>query len=454
MRLHSLHVRLLVAAAISISAALVVAGFGLTALFEHHVERRLDLQLENYLSELIGRIEPDGDGGIRITHELGDPRFDQPLSGLYWQVQDDAHHALIRSRSLWDGMLALPHDQLSLGVVHRHELPGPGGQSLLVREQQVIVLPQTDARRLRIAVAIDRSDLVAARDDFAKDMLPYLVLLAVVLLLATWLQIKMGLSPLDHIRRGVLSIRSGNAHRLNEDYPDEVEPLVDEINELLDSRDKLVEDARAWTADLAHGLKTPLTALGADAQRLRARGEIGMAEDLEQLAQSMRRRVDRELIRARLRSEAGGRTQHADLLKIARGVVATLKRTPSGESLAWEIEASGPAQVRLSPDDLAELLGNLLDNAGKWARARVRIVLSRHQGWRLTIEDDGPGVPEEQRTRLGQRGVRLDEQTAGTGLGLAIARDIVAAYDGQLQFGLSRLGGLEVRLDLPAALAD
>jgi signal transduction histidine kinase len=216
----------------------------------------------------------------------------------------------------------------------------------------------------------------------------------------------------------------------------------------------LVEDARAWTADLAHGLKTPLTALGADAQRLRARGETGMAEDLEQLAQSMRRRVDRELIRARLRSEASGRAQHADLLKIARGVVATLKRTPSGESLAWEIEASGPAQVRLSPDDLAELLGNLLDNAGKWARARVRIVLSRHHGWRLTIEDDGPGVPEEQRTRLGQRGVRLDEQTAGTGLGLAIARDIVAAYDGQLKFGLSRLGGLEVRLDLPAALAD
>jgi len=453
-KLRSLHVRLLVAATVSISAALVIAGFGLTALFEHHVERRLDLQLETYLSELIGRIEPDQTGGIKLIRELGDPRFDQPLSGLYWQIQDDTQHALIRSRSLWDGMLALPDDQLSLGVVHRHELPGPGGQSLLVREQQVIVLPQTEARRLRIAIAVDRSDLIAARDEFSQDMLPYLVLLAVALLLATWLQVRMGLSPLDRIRRGVLSIRSGTIRRLSETYPDEVQPLVDEINELLDAGDKVVEDARAWTADLAHGLKTPLTALSADAQRLRAKGEAGMADDLEQLAQSMRRRVDRELIRARLRSEASSRAKHSDLLKILRGVVATLKRTPAGESLSWEIEAAEPAQVRLPPDDLAELLGNLLDNACKWSRTRVRVNIHRHDGWRLVIEDDGPGVAEDQRAKLGQRGMRLDEQTAGTGLGLAIARDIAAAYEGKLAFGLSKLGGLAVHLNFPAATPD
>jgi len=454
MRLRSLRVRLLVAATISISAALVVAGFGLTALFEHHVERRLDLQLETYLSELIGRIEPNDSGGIELTRELGDPRFDQPLSGLYWQIQDDAQRALIRSRSLWDGMLVLPDDQLSLGVVHRHDLPGPGEQSLLVREQQVIVLPQTEARRLRIAVAVDRSDLIAARDEFSQDMLPYLLLLAVALLLATWLQVRMGLSPLDDIRRGVLSIRSGNTRRLGENYPDEVQPLVDEINELLDAGDRVVEDARAWTADLAHGLKTPLTALSADAQRLRAKGEAGMADDLEQLVQSMRRRVDRELIRARLRSEATSRVKNSDLPKILRGVVATLKRTPAGELLNWEIEATEPAQVRLPPDDLAELLGNLLDNAGKWASTRVRVGICWHDGWRLVIEDDGPGVAEEQRAKLGQRGMRLDEQTAGTGLGLAIARDITAAYDSHLVFGLSSLGGLAIQLDLPAVELD
>ena len=452
MKLRSLRVRLLVAAAFTISVALVVAGFGLVTLFEHHVERRLDSQLETYLTELIGRIEPDGEGGIKLTRELGDPRFDEPLSGLYWQIQDDEHRTLIRSRSLWDWILSLPRDQLSLGVVHRHELPGPADQSLLVREQQIIVLPQTEAWRLRVAVAVDHSDLIAARKGFSKDLLPYLILLAAALLLATWFQVRMGLSPLDRIRRGVAAVRSGKSSRLAEPSLDEVQPLVDEINELLDARDRTVEDARAWTADLAHGLKTPLTALGADAQRLRDRGDDAMADDLEQLAEGMRRRVDRELIRARLRSESSGRPKQADLVKTLRGLVKTLRRTPAGEAVNWDLELPARGEVQLAPEDLAELLGNLLDNAAKWARNRVRVRVGVDPGlqWHVRIEDDGPGVAAEQRDRLGQRGLRLDEQTTGSGLGLAIARDIVAAYRAELEFGISELGGLAVTLALPA----
>jgi signal transduction histidine kinase/CheY-like chemotaxis protein len=449
-RLRSLHVRLLVAAAISISGALVIASFGLSKLFEQHVERRLDEQLESYLSELIGRIEPDGAGSIKLTRGLPDPRFDQPLSGLYWQIQDDAHRMLVRSRSLWDGMLALPRDELALDVVHRHELPGPVDQSLLVRERQVIILPETDARRLRIAVAVDRSDLIAARDAFSQDLLPYLALLAAALFSATWLQIRTGLSPLDHIRRGVLSIRSGKSSRLTEVYPDEVQPLVDEINELLDSRDRAVDDARTWTADLAHGLKTPLTALSADAQRLRALGETSMADELEQLVELMRRRVDRELIRARLRSDATKRPRHADFAKIARGIVATLKRTPTGASRTWDLDMPERAEVMLPADDLAELIGNLLDNASKWAHQRIRVRISREENWKALIEDDGPGVAANQRLRLGQRGLRLDEMTAGNGLGLAIAGDIIGTYGCTMEFEESPLGGLAVILSLPA----
>lgn len=454
MKLRSLRVRLLVAAAFTISAALVVAGFGLVTLFEHHVERRLDLQLETYLTELTGRIEPDGEGGIKLTRELADPRFDEPLSGLYWQIQDDEHRSLIRSRSMWDWVLPLPLDRLTLGVVHRHELPGPDGQSLLVREQQIIVLPQTLARRLRISVAVDRSDLIAAREGFSNDLLPYLILLAAALFLATWLQVRMGLSPLDHIRRGVSAVRSGKTLRLTEPYPDEVQPLVGEINELLDSRDRSVEDARAWTADLAHGLKTPLTALSADAQRLRDQGDDEMADNLEQLAEHMRRRVDRELIRARLRSEVAGRPRQADLVRTLRGLINTLKRTPAGEGLSWDAELPTRAEVGLAPEDLAELLGNLLDNAGKWALARVRIRVHRDDPCRVLIDDDGPGVAPEQRAQLGQRGLRLDEQTTGTGLGLAIARDIIAAYRGRMDLGRSELGGLSVTLTLPGAGSD
>jgi signal transduction histidine kinase len=446
-----LHLRLLLAAAVSISVALVLAGFGLVALFGHHVERQLDVQLEAFLTELIGGIEPDSENGIVLTRQLSDPRFEQPLSGLYWQIQDDQHRALIRSRSLWDRMLELPQDELSLGVVHRHEFAGPNSQSLLVREKQVIVFPDTDPHRLRVAVAIDRSDLLAARDGFTRDILPYLVLLAVALWLATWWQVRTGLSPLDRIRHGVLKVRSGSARRLTGEFPDEVTPLVEEINGLLQSRDKAVEDARAWTADLAHGLKTPLTALSADAQRLRQQGESLMADDLENLVQAMRQRVDRELIRARLRSESSALKQHADLVKAVEDLVKTVRRTPLGEALDWHVHMPPQAEVAVPSVDLVELLGNLLENASQWARRRVRIEVSSGHGWIIRIDDDGPGVPADKLTRLGERGLRLDERREGTGLGLAIAQDVVSAYKGEIDFVLSSLGGLSVVVTLPAA---
>ncbi len=444
MRNRSLRFRLLAAAAVSVSLALVVAAFGLVILFEHHVERRLEQELETDLRRLIARIKIDSDGRIYIRNEMADPRFEEPLSGLYWQIQDDERPTLLRSRSLWDAMLDLPKDQLNLGVVHRHMLDGPVDQSLMVREQQVIVRPQTEARRLRVAVAMDRSELLTARAAFSADMLPYLALLALALMGATWIHVRMGLSPLDHVRRGVLAIRSGDMQRLADEYPDEVMPLVDEINELLLARDDAVERARAWTADLAHGLKTPLTVLGADAQQLRKTGHSDMADNLDQLAQSMRQRVDRELIRARLRTAGALVPRHADMVAVVNGVIATLVRTPLGSRLVWHVELPEALEVGMARDDLTELLGNLMDNASKWARDQVRISVVQDDAVRIVIEDDGSGVPDSELAHLGQRGVRLDEQTAGSGLGLAIARDILDAYDGQLSFSRSRLGGLAV----------
>ena len=448
MRIRSLRFRLLAAAAVSVSLALIAAAFGLVILFEHHVERRLDQELETDLRQLIARIELDSDGRIHISSELADPRFEEPLSGWYWQIQDDEHLTLLRSRSLWDTKLDLPQDQLNLGVVHRHVLVGPVAQSLMVREQQVIMHPQTEARRLRVAVAMDRSELLIARQAFSADMLPYLALLALTLLGASWVYVRMGLSPLDHVRQGVLAISSGDAQRLPDEFPDEVMPLVDEINELLKERDDAVERARAWTADLAHGLKTPLTALGADAQQLRNSGHTGMADNLDQLAQAMRQRVDRELIRARLRTAGALLPRHADMVAVAKGVIATLERTPLGSRLTWNAELPQALEVGMARDDLTELLGNLMDNASKWACEQVRIRVTQDDGTRLLIEDDGPGVPHSELTNLDKRGVRLDEQTAGSGLGLAIARDILDAYGGQLSFSQSELGGLAVSVKL------
>jgi len=447
----SLRFRLLAAAGVSAAVALLIAGLSLAVIFQHHVERRIGAELETYLKQIIAGIGVMPDGRITSNATLADPRFDQPLSGLYWQIQDEDRPRLLRSRSLWDAVIALPADELDPGNVHAHVLPGPAGQTLLARERQIIVRHAGDEHRIRIVVGTDQRSLAAARNDFAVDMLPYLAVMAAVLFAAAWLQVRIGLAPLDSVRRGVMEIRSGASQRLEPAYPDEVMPLVDEINGLLEAQEQAIDRARAWTADLAHGLKTPLTVLTADAQRLREAGNTPIADDLEQLAETMRGRVDRELIRARVRSGVHTRRARAEVVETVNRIVRTLQRTPRGAGLEWSVTVPDRADAPILSDDLAELLGNVLENAVKWARARVGITVTTRNGTVITVEDDGPGVPEAQRNSLGHRGRRLDEQKGEYGLGLAIARDIAEAYHGELSFSQAPSGGLAVRFRLPPA---
>lgn len=447
----SLRFRLLIAAAVSAAAALLIAGISLLFLFEHHVERRVGEELETYLKQIIAGVELTSEGRIAFDKELADPRFNQPLSGLYWQIQDEEYPRRLRSRSLWDDVVDLPPDKLPLGVVHEHALPGPGGQSLLVRERQIIVHPMTDKRRIRIAAAVSRGSLVEARNAFAVDMLPYLMVMAAVLLSAAWIQVRIGLAPLNAVRRGVAAIRSGRSRRLESRYPDEVMPLVEEMNGLLEVQEQAIERSRAWTSDLAHGLKTPLIALTSDAQRLRERGDTSIADDLEQLAETMRQRVDRELVRARVRSGGHAKRGVADVGDVVNRVVRTLKRTPQGNPLAWSVDAPYGTGVAIPPEDLTELLGNVIENAASWAGSEVSVSAVIADGVVIKVEDDGPGVSHDHLQSLGQRGVRLDEQKQGSGLGLAIARDVAEAYSGSLAFDCSSMGGLMVTVQIPEA---
>ena len=447
----SLRFRLLVAAAASITAALFIAGLSLVIIFEYHVERRIGAELETYLNQIAASLGVMADGRIAFSQELADPRFNHPLSGLYWQIQDEERPTLLRSRSLWDSVIALPADTLAPGSVHEHLLPGPAGQELIVRERRIIVRPDSVERRIRIAVAVDKRTLAEARNAFATDMLPYLSVMAAVLLAAAWIQVRIGLAPLDTVRRGVMEIRSGTTRRLAGVYPDEVMPLVDEMNGLLEAQEQAIERSRAWTADLAHGLKTPLMVLTADSRRLREEGNTAIADDLDQLAETMRRRVDRELIRARVRSGIETRQLHADAVDSVERIVRTLKRTPRGAALGWSIAAPDRATGAILPEDLAELLGNILENASKWAKEAVSVSVSGGTSVRIRIEDDGPGVAEDQLNILGQRGLRLDQQKQGSGLGLAIARDVAEAYGGVLSFDPSPMGGLAVTVRLPGS---
>lgn len=445
----SLRARLWIGAALSITLALAVAGLGLLTLFERHVERRIGEELRAQLNQLAAAVTVTPEGEVELAREPADPRFDQPLSGLYWQIDGPARPGLLRSRSLWDHLVELTDDDLDPGAVHAHEVMGPEEQPLLVRERRIRLHAAVGLTPLRLMVGIDRGELIIARDAFAADMLPYLAVIALVLALATFVQIQTGLAPLDAVRRGLGEIRTGRTGRLGEAYPEEVMPLVGEVNALLEAREQAIERARAWTADLAHGLKTPLGALVADAQRLREQGNAPLADDLEQLAMAMRRRVERELVRARLRSGTDLQSVHADVVETIHRLLRTLQRTPEGARLDWQLVAPAQARAAVITDDLLELLGNLLENAAKWARTEVDIQVTAGDRIEIDIEDDGPGVPAEQIPRLGERGLRLDERREGSGLGLAIARDVVDAYGGALDFERASKGGLSVRVRLP-----
>jgi signal transduction histidine kinase len=439
----SLRLRLALAGLLAISLALALAGVGLTLLFERHVYRTLTDDLDVNLRQIVGGMDMSPGGEIALGRPPPDPRFNEPLSGLYWQI--DTTSGALRSRSLWDFALAPPSDRLSEGQTHYHQLAGPGGKLLLVAERRVEFSAQGRREAARIIVASDLTRLRRARDAFIADLVPGLVLLAAFLALATWLQLSLGLRPLGRLRREVAEATGGGG-RLSLDAPSEVLPLVREVNALLDAQEKELERARGRAADLAHGLKTPLAALAGDARRLRENGEADVATSLEEIGETMRRHVERELARARVQAAATQRGRYATPLReVVEALIRTLRRTETGERIQFENEIAAPILAPIERVDLTEVLGSLLDNAARHAASRVRV--SCGDGGRLlvAIEDDGPGLDPDREALVRQRGGRLDNGGAA-GLGLAIAQDILDAYGWNMEFSRSPLGGLKVCL--------
>ena len=445
----SLRFRLLAYAAIVVAAALLVTGFSLSTLFSRHLERRVGQELDTYLNQITGGLRFDDKSDLSLGREPVDPRFQSVFGGLYWQVDDATTGLQLKSRSLWDTSLDAPDDVLDPGDTHVHEIPGPERSELLVHETMMLLSAPDGDHRLRVAVGVDKAELSALAAGFARDLAPVLAILGGVLLLGFLLQIGEGLKPVHRVLAGVSAIRSGDRKRLEADgVPQEVAPLVEEVNALLDAQDQAIGRARDRAANLAHGLKTPLSALAGDIERLNAKGETEIADDISELAQRMRRHVQRELARARLRH---GRSHDKTPLKpIADGVLRALKRTPHGEQLELECAVAPSLTVPVDPDDLNELIGNLAENAVRFARSRVRVDAERNPGATLIrIGDDGPGLDPAGIASAMQSDQRLDQSERGAGLGLAISGDIVESFGGQLELGSSPLGGLEARISIP-----
>lgn len=441
----SLRLRLALAGALAICLALAAAGAGLTLLFERHVYRTLSDDLEADVRQLIGGLEVDADGKLVVAHPPRNPRFDEPLSGLYWQVAVDG--ALLRSRSLWDLNLALPDDELSEGQTHYHQTSGPGGRILLVVERRILVPTPRGRLAARVVVASELTRLRRARDAFVADLVMSLGALALFLGLGTWLQLSLGLRPLARLQREIAETAAGRRPRLAEDAPNEVLPLVREVNQLLSAQERELERARSRAADLAHGLKTPLAGLAGEARALRRDGRDEVADALDSIGETMRRHIERELARARVGFAATRRGRHATPVKeVADALIRTLSRTEQGERILFENMVPPQAEAPFEKLDLTELLGNLLDNATRHASSRVRVSCGEGpSGSGVSIEDDGPGLDPSLEAVARERGGRLDEG-GGAGLGLAIAQDILDAYGWRMDFSRSPLGGLAVRL--------
>ena len=447
----SIRWRLAIAATLSIIAALTLAGFFLLVLFERHVARRVDHELSAYTKQLAASLTFDSGGRAELATDLADPRFQQPFSGLYWQIAE-AGKSVFASRSLWNHTLATKAVVTAGSEPAAEPSTGPDGETLVVFHRPIVLEANGRDRAMVLTAALNRSEIIGARNAFLRELAFALGALAAVLIAAAWLQIIVGLRPLNLIRRRINTIRQGEDTRLSGDFPSEVAPLVTELNALLDAQEQAVTRARYSAADLAHGLKTPLAVLQAEGRALREQDMTAPADEIEQQVEQMRRRVERHLAIARLRGPSGSITSRVELAETVSGLVKAMRHMPRGDQLMWTVAIPDSADCAMDREDFLEAFGNILDNARKWAGREVIIDAEQGDGRvAIAITDDGPGVPEADREQVFERGRRLDTQHQGSGLGLAIAREIITAYGGQLSLDNQDGGGLKVVVALPAS---
>jgi len=450
----SLRFRLLAATLAALALALLLAGLFLGGLFREHVPRQFQTTLTQQLDQLTARLAFDAGGAPLIDPgALSDPRWLRPYSGLYWQIDrveltGQTRPGVLRSRSLWDTGLALPNDALPNGAVHVHQGTGPQAARLLMLERTVHTAEQPGAG-WRLIVAGDLQETTLAVERFNSLLALALAALGGLLVLAALAQVVVGLSPLRVLQRSLADVDAGRAPRLQGRFPTEVQPLIDGFNAVLERNTEVVARARTQAGNLAHALKTPLAVLSQAADG--SQGELARLVH-EQVALS-RRHIDWHLAHARAAAAQRLPGQRTPLAPTIDGLLRVMQRVHVERGLRLE-RGEWPSDWAFAGEeqDLQEMLGNLLDNACLWARSRVQVNAQRSAGQLLiTLEDDGPGIASAQRSAVLARGVRLDESTPGSGLGLAIVTDLAQLYGGTLALDESALGGLLVRLKLPAA---
>jgi len=423
---------------------LLAGGLALDQAMTAMVTRNFDDQLGYMLTGMIGSAEIGPDGEVFFNRPLGDQRFLEPNSGLYWQISGKGHEDF-PSRSLWDRSLKAPTDHID-NKNHIFDSDQFEGEPLRIMERSLI-LPGSNTVWWFV-VAESRHELDAQIRRIRTILIDSFLVLGLGLVLMAALQSWYGLSPLRRVRLAIARMRSSGANQVTDPLPVEVQPLVEELNALLAHNERQAEEARTHAGNLAHALKTPLTVV-LNAAHARA---PDLAETVERETQVMRRQVDHHLARARAVGRRGAGQARSVVWDSTQSVIRAVERLY--DQARFDLDGRREAQVAIERQDLDEILGNLIENAAKYGGGSVFVTVdavpSRADAVEIWIEDDGAGIPEAARTRIFDRGARLDTGKPGTGLGLAIVRDVVEIYGGTVELAESEdLGGLMVKLNLP-----
>jgi len=455
MRANSLALRLFLWATTWTVVILIITGIALSTLYRHAVERAFDRRLDVYLRTLVADVASPEEGSDKFPQSIGEPLFELPLSGWYWQVTrlDTKKPELHSSRSLWDSNLPrLPEDKSAAGTDYRQGYAqGPEDQTLRMVERNIDL--GNDGRYL-IAVAGDAAEIDDETNSFDRAIGITFAALTAALLLTTALQVRFGLAPLKRISESLAQIRSGGAERLQGEFPVEIAPLARETNALIEANREIVERARTHVGNLAHALKTPLSVLVNEAA---ARGNDPLAHKVLEQTDIMRDQVARQLERARLAARSIVVGALVDVPPVVTALARTMEKLYRARDIAIDVDVPEHARFRGEQQDLEEMIGNLVDNGCKWAQSRVAIeVMTDHPASdstkprvRIIVDDDGPGLSPAERERVALRGQRLDETKPGSGLGLSIVVELAGLYGGVLTLGTAPIGGLRAELALP-----
>ncbi|RHW18306.1 sensor histidine kinase [Sphingomonas gilva] len=422
---------------------LLGGGVALDRVLTSAITRNFDDQLDYVLTAMIVAAEIDPQGAVMFNRPLGDQRFLEPYSGLYWQISGGGFEPF-PSRSLWDRRLRTDrdHNDTELHVYDSDQMPD---QTLRIVERDAR-LPGSPVL-WRFQVAQDRAGLDAQIATLRRTLVRSFALLGLGLIALAALQTFYGLWPLRRVREAIQQMRLGQISRVEDAMPDEVAPMVEELNDLIAHNEKQAEEARRHAGNLAHALKTPLTVIMNAATAAAA----DLPETVVREARTMRRQVDHHLARARAVGRCGSAHSRAEAWPSLEAVERAVGRLYPDVRI--DIDGPHNLSVHVERQDLDEMLGNLIENAAKYGGGSVFVTVCAEAGYvEFMVEDDGLGIPEDERSRIFDRGARLDTSKPGTGLGLAIVRDVAEIYEGTVSLEESEdLGGLLVRLRLPIA---